>query len=127
MIQKKLLRPERLRKTPPQFSWIDHRLIRQDRLKDCHPPAWALYLFLACVGDERGLSFYSDASLSRTLRLDLTTLSQARAQLLQAGLVAFEAPLWQVLSLDPETSSSPRGQQRSVAQILQSVLQGGAQ
>lgn len=29
---KKLIHPERLRKTPVNFSWIDHRLVRQGYL-----------------------------------------------------------------------------------------------
>jgi len=67
---KRLLRPERQRQIPPQFSWLDHRLVRERRLQNCEPPAWALYLFLVTVGDFQGLSYYSDASLSRHLRLD---------------------------------------------------------
>ena len=62
---KRLLRPDRVRRVPPQFSWVDHRLVRQQRLRDCEPPAWALYLFLVTVADARGLSFYSDASIAR--------------------------------------------------------------
>jgi hypothetical protein len=26
--EKRILNPERLRKVPPQFSWIDHRLVQ---------------------------------------------------------------------------------------------------
>ena len=29
MIQKQILRPERLRQVPAQFSWIDQRLVRE--------------------------------------------------------------------------------------------------
>ena len=44
--------------------------------------------FLLTVADSRGLSYYSDASIGRYLRLDSVALSAARAQLIAADLVA---------------------------------------
>ena len=127
MVHKKLLRPERLRKIPSQFSWLDHRLIRQARLRDCDPPAWALYLFLCSVSDERGLSYYSEASLTRELKLDTPSLLRARQQLVAADLLAYEKPLWQLLSLDsPPDPDRPRGEQRSVADVLRQIFNQGA-
>lgn len=124
MINKKVLVPSQLRKVPAQFSWLDQRLVRQGRLRECAPPSWALYLFLCAVSDEQGLSYYSDASLCRELRLDVPTLTGARTQLLRAQLVAYEKPLWQLLSLDPPLERT--GSTRSVAEVLRAVLQGGA-
>ena len=62
MTHKKLLRPDRPRQIPPHFSWVDHQLIRQHRLRDCDHSAWALYLFLVTVADAQGLSYYSEKS-----------------------------------------------------------------
>ena len=56
MTLKRVLCPERLRQIPAQFSWVDHRLVREHYLERCDPPAMALYLFLVTVGDEQGLS-----------------------------------------------------------------------
>ena len=126
MVHKKLLRPARLRKIPSQFSWLDHRLIRQARLRECDPPAWALYLFLCSVSDERGLSFYSEGSLARELRLDPPSLLAARRQLMEADLLAYEKPLWQLLSLDPVPDpAGARGEQRSVGEVLRQILGSG--
>jgi hypothetical protein len=129
MTHKRLLRPERQRQIPPHFSWVDHRLIRQHRLRDCDHCAWALYLFLVSVGDAQGLSYYSDASLARALKVDMPGLSAARRQLLGADLIAYQKPLYQVLDLvEASTVSatpSPAGQVRSVADILRQAL-GGA-
>ena len=61
---KRLLCPNRRRRTPAQFSWLDHRLMRERCLESCPVEAWALYLFLVTVGDAQGLSYYSDASLT---------------------------------------------------------------
>lgn len=127
MISKIPPRPDRLRRIPPSFSWVDHRLVRQNRLRECDPAAWALYLFLVTVADVQGLSYYSEASLCRFLRVDFTVLSEARQQLLQNDLVAYKKPLYQVLDLDPaQAPSAPgNGETLSVAAILQKVM-GGA-
>jgi len=58
----------------------------------------ALYLVLITVADAEGLSYYSDASLERMLNLDHPQLLHARRQLVQAGLLVYEHPLYQVLS-----------------------------
>jgi len=110
---------------------VDHRLIRHAYLRGCDPSAWALYLFLVTVGDVQGLSYYSDAAISRHLKLDLLQLSAARQQLLQADLIAYGKPLYQVLSLpDPAAPAPPTepqraSQVRSVADILRQALSGG--
>lgn len=70
MMQKKILRPDRLRQVPAQFSWIDRRLVRENFLRHADPVAWSLYLVLVTVADAQGLSYYSDATLSRLLKLD---------------------------------------------------------
>ena len=100
MIEKHLLCPERVRRVPPQFSWVDHRLVRDHHLRRADAKAWALYLVLVTVGDEHGLSYYSDATLGRLLSLSADEIVAARGQLLAAGLLAHEAPLYQVLALE---------------------------
>ena len=100
MIEKHLLCPERVRRVPPHFSWVDHRLVRDHHLRRADAKAWALYLGLVTVGDENGLSYYADASLGRLLSLNAGEVVAARGQLLAAGLLAHEAPLYQVLALE---------------------------
>lgn len=119
---KRLLNPERLRKVPPQFSWIDHRLAQENYFTRCDYSAWTLYLFLVSVADAEGLSYYSDASLMRRLKMDALQLSAGRHQLLQAGLIAYEKPLYQVLSLDPVEQA--RSGSTSVAEILRKAMGG---
>jgi hypothetical protein len=128
-IIKRVLCPERLRKVPPQFSWVDQRLVRQHHVQHCEPAALALYLVLVTVADAEGLSYYSDASLERMLRLDHAGLCAARAQLGQRGLVAYQKPLYQVLSLEETSPSVPppvrAGQCLSLRDALQHVLDRG--
>jgi hypothetical protein len=132
MINKHPLRPDRLRQIPTSFSWVDHRLVRHDYLRRAEPRAWALYLFLTTVADVHGLSYYSDAAIGRHLNLDASALGTARAQLVQADLIAYQKPLYQVLAL-PEDSrttadaTAPRtGQVRSLGDILRRAMEGGA-
>ena len=121
-MKKRLLNPERLRKVPPQFSWIDHRLVQQDYFTRCDHSAWALYLFLASVADAEGLSYYSDASLMRRLKMDPLGLSASRQQLVQTGLLAYEKPFYQVLSLEP--AEAPRSGPISVGELLRRAMGG---
>src|ERR1700682_494163 len=111
-MKKRVLCPERLRKVPPQFSWIDHRLVRENYFTRCEHSAWALYLFLVTVADVQGLSYYSDAAIVRHLNIQPLRLAAARQQLERADLIAYRKPLYQVLSL-PEPSASAPSQQRS--------------
>ena len=131
MITKHLLRTDRQRQIPPSFSWVDHRLIRHAHLRGCDHSAWALYLFLVTVSDVQGLSYYSDAAISRHLKMELLQLSAARQQLLQADLIAYRKPLYQVLSLPEPAAPTPSvpepqraGQARSVGDILRQALHG---
>ena len=121
-MKKRVLNPERLRKVPPQFSWIDHRLVQENYFLRCDHPAWTLYLFLTSVADVDGLSYYSDVSLTRRLKLDPVGLSASRQQLVHAGLIAYEKPLYQVLSLEPV--GAPRSGPISVGELLRKALGG---
>ena len=85
---------------PRQFSWLDHRLIRNHHIERCSHAAAALYLFLVTVGDARGLSYYADDTIMKHLSMDDITLEGARQNLIRIGLIAWQKPLYQVLSLD---------------------------
>lgn len=96
--------PERLRRVPAQFSWLDQRLVRDRHLDRLDVVAAALYLFLVTVADVQGLSWYGDASTARRLSIDCERLRRARGDLVRAGLLAYARPLYQVLALgDPPT------------------------
>jgi hypothetical protein len=127
MTSKLPLRPDRLRRIPTSFSWVDHRLLRHHHLKDCDPHAWALYLFLVTVSDAQGLSYYSDASVCRILRVDSLALVKARQQLVSGDLVAYKKPLYQVLDLEPSMipAGTRSGETLSVAALLKKVMGGG--
>ncbi len=132
-IKKRILCPERLRRIPGQFSWIDQRLVRDRYLQQCDHGALALYLVLVTVADADGLSYYSEPTLERMLNMEHGQLLSARRQLCQAGMLVYEKPLYQILSLELPLESSGvvepaarSGQTMPVADILRRIVGGGA-
>ena len=131
MKAKPILCPQRLRHVPRQFSWIDHRLVRDRHICGRSHRSLALYLFLCTVADAQGTSYYSDATVSGLLSFQMDDLAKARTELVAAGLIAFRAPYYQVLSLAPATTQPFPAQQpaqprvseaRSAGDILRSIL-----
>jgi hypothetical protein len=141
-MHKTLLVPARRRRVPRQFSWVDQRLVRERHIGRCTAEALALYLFLVTVADAEGLSFYGDGAIAERLGWCEAQVRAARAGLVRAGLVAFQAPLYQVLSLDapdvadvpppapsiaeaaPRSRVRPAGELRALRTILQQTLEG---
>jgi hypothetical protein len=129
MTQKLPICPDRIRSIPEQFSWVDHRLVRDRHIEHLSHQAAALYLFLVTVADCQGLSYYSDPSLCERLTMDAPTLDCARRCLCKAGLVAYKRPLYQVLPLGdallaPKRSKAP-GKPMAIGEIIKR-LAGGA-
>ncbi len=125
MVSKIPIMPQRVRKVPHQFSWVDQRLVRERRIDHCSHPAAALYLFLITVGDAKGMSYYADESIMQRLSMDLSTLRQARENLIRTDLIAWRKPLYQVLSFDEAKTATPLEQPLSLQQIFRQTL-GGA-
>jgi hypothetical protein len=125
-VVKRVLCRERLRQVPPQFSWIDHRLVRDRRMAGRSADSLALYLFLVTVADGQGLSYYSDLGICQLLPLDAVGLARARQELIAARLIAYQRPLYQVLALDAPVPIPPRcgeSQPLSLGQILRQVME----
>lgn len=104
---KQVLCLERLRQVPEQFSWVDQALVQRHFIDRCDARALALYLFLVTVADVQGLSYYGAATLAQRLHLSGQELEAARAQLTLLELIAYQAPLYQVLAL-PGTKAAIR-------------------
>lgn len=140
MLHKRIPCPERLRRVPTQFSWIDHRLVRDKHICGLSHEAQSLYLFLVTVGDADGVSYYSDAAIGRLLSMEASQLDCCRRLLCRADLVAHSRPFYQVLSLDesdnclrppaaceyPLAYSCDRGEIVPVGKIIREVLGGAA-
>ena len=90
------------------------------RLHLSHSQA-ALYLFLVCVADDKGLSFYGDSAIMAKLGMDRTCLNKAKFGLVKNGLIAWQKPIYQVLSLEPV----PRAHRTGSMMSLKDILGGG--
>lgn len=99
MYLKRLLVPDRVRKIPAGFSWIDRRFVRDGFLRRLDESEILLYYFLVSVADAQGLSYWSDPSIGKLLHHEPIGIAMARARLIQADLLAYSDPLYQVLSL----------------------------
>ena len=112
----------RVRRIPHQFSWVDHRLVREYRIDGCSHGALALYLFLITVADAKGLSYYGDPTLMKRLSMDMQGLVSCRNELVLANLIAYRKPVSQILPLEkppaPPTPEKRIGQMTRLKDIL---------
>jgi hypothetical protein len=140
---KRLIDPMRVRKALPHgFGWIDHRLLRDGYISQCSPQALGLYVLLVCASDAQGLSYYSAPRIGQLLSLEPTALAEARRELIGLGLIAYQKPLYQLLSLEgqvlehksqpaqrPAASSEPQAigaiSGLSLKAMVESLLQKG--
>lgn len=131
MVEKVPIVAERIRKIPRQFSWIDQRLVRDRHIEQCSHAAAKLYLFLVTVADAKGLSYYGDKSMLKCLCMDQDTLDNARVDLIGIGLIAWQKPLYQVLSLDGPEREKPASRANtnnalSLGDILKMAREGAS-
>jgi hypothetical protein len=122
MMAKSILCSDRLRRIPSQFSWVDHRLVRNRHICGISHSSLALYLFLVTVSDADGLSYYSDETICNYLDLDVCMISQLRAELCAAGLIAYRHPFYQVLSLDEVYAVEPAASSSTSTHRIKSEL-----
>jgi hypothetical protein len=128
MIAKHPIDKNRIRKVPKHFSWVDHRLVRDRHIERFSHPAAALYLFLVTVSDASGLSYYGDKSIMKRLCMDQGTLKNARSNLVQNGVIAWQEPIYQVLGLDigDTVKRSSMEPSRSLGSILKKAMEEAA-
>jgi hypothetical protein len=104
-----LLRPGRLRSIERErpFGWLSCRLLTGDLLRSMSTTAKAIYLHLALAADRRGLSFWGDRRIQETIGLGAAELHQAREQLIDLDLLAFDGHTYQLLSLPDHAPPAP--------------------
>ena len=117
-----MLRPERLRQVPKQFSWVDQGLVQRRLIERCDARAAALYLFLVTVSDAQGMSYYGASTLTQRLHLEAAELDLARRRLIELELIAYQAPLTQVLALPGAPGkASPKGATEAASTVSAAV------
>jgi hypothetical protein len=122
-----VLSPERVRRVPRSFAWIDHRLRSEGILERLRPEEIGLYLFLALAADRQGLSCWRLDRIQRAIPcFDRQTLWDARKRLCEHDLIAYRPwrpgdadGSYQMLSVEtPRHTLSPE-----LRQMLESVFQ----
>jgi hypothetical protein len=106
-IKKEIINKKRIRKICGSFSWMDHKIITKGFLDDLSTTEIVFYFFLTAVSDRHGLSYYHDDRICRLLKLDLSSLGEAREYLIQRSLIAYNYPIYQVLAL-PDNPVFPK-------------------
>jgi hypothetical protein len=124
LIQKKVLRPDRVRKIKGGFSFIPHRFVTEGFLSALNQKELLLYFFLIVVSDRNGLSFYAYDVICSLLEFSVDDYIMARDGLIQKDLIAFDGTLFQVLDL-PRRTLRPTAQadrEDRVADLVQQSL-----
>lgn len=134
MIRKKILNTDRVRRIDGGFSFIPHRFVSDGILSSLDQAPLLLYLFLSVVGDQNGLSFYHYDSICSLLQLTADQYVDARDELIEKDLIAFDGTLFQVLSLPEQIITKPQVRVRrsskrasspeSIGQVLQASFRG---
>jgi hypothetical protein len=109
MINKVILCHERVRKIGGSFAFIEHRFLKDGFLVSLSHQELLLYFFLVLAADRYGLSFYGYDKICSLLRITVGEYLEARNQLVEKDLIAFDGKLFQVLSLPPQPVSGVQG------------------
>ena len=124
--------PSRIRRMPTQFAPIDRRLVYDRHMCRLTHQQMSLYVFLQCVGDAAGLSYYSDERTCQYLHFTASELRDARQGLIQRQFILYRRPMYQLLDLpqpapdpSPFMSSSPR-QAPARSQVVSEAVPIGA-
>jgi len=117
------LRMDRIRQVDKPFAWIPCRILINGLFADLSDNAKLLYLFLCLAADRQGLSFYGDHRIQSYFQLQEKDFDQARIELIQKDLVAYDGSLYQVLSLPkPNHDSSTTNQRISQPERFADIL-----
>jgi len=99
MIEKRILCPERVRKIAGSFAFIEHRFLRDGFITSLGHHEVLLYAFLVLAADRYGISFYGYDRICSDLGFTVEDYIEARNQLIEKDLLAFDGTLFQLLSL----------------------------
>jgi hypothetical protein len=99
MIKKKVLVPQRVRKTGKSFCFIPHKFLTDGFLQSLSMHELAVYLFLVLASDKNGISYWAEKTIQSVLGLKEKDYIFARSCLIHKDLIDYNGVLFQVLSL----------------------------
>jgi hypothetical protein len=106
MMEKRILCHDRIRKIAGSFAFIEHRFLRDGFFVSLGHHELLLYVFLILTADRHGLSFYGYDRICSLVHLTVEEYLEARNQLIEKDLIAFDGTLFQILSLPEKPASS---------------------
>ena len=98
-IKKKVLVPQRVRRTGKSFCFIPHRFLTDGFLQSLSLHELAVYLFLVLASDKNGISYWADKTIQSFIGLKEKDYIFARSCLIHKNLIEYDGVLFQVLSL----------------------------
>jgi len=123
-IKKRPLRPDRIRRPPLSgWSWIDRRFVREKAAR-LDRDAVLLYFFLAAVSDKDGLSYWGDEGMAAHIRMSASAIAHAREELERQDLIAYDPPLYQVLSIQDAAPARREAGSNSLGEIFRRMAEG---
>lgn len=122
-MKKRILIESRIRSIRGGFAFIPHRFLGDGFIKRLEPCELLLYLFLVLASDAYGLSYYGDTSICRLLKMNINELESSRQALIEKDLIAFEAPLYQVLELPVKPVNQKAGSRSTHVSSQSSFIQ----
>ncbi len=123
-VKKHPLRPDRIRRPPHGgWSWIDRRFVRE-KAPRLDRDAILLYFFLAAVSDKDGLSHRGDEGIATHTRMSAIAVARAREELERQDLIAYDHPLYQVLSIQDSLPVRRESGPNAIGDILRRMAEG---
>jgi hypothetical protein len=113
MNQPQPIRGDRVRTVEKPFAWIPCRILMNGLFGDLSDEAKLLYLFLCLAADRQGLSFYGDQRIQSYFQLETFAIDEAKQELIQKDLIAYDGHLYQVLSLPRPMTDTTIQQKRT--------------
>lgn len=131
MIDRQPIIADRVRRIAGSFAFIEHRFLQQGFWTGISHHALLLYFFLVLAADRQGVSFYGYDRICSLLGLVLDEYIQARDELIEEDLIAFDGRRFQVLSLperprrkEPPPTQADRYDFATIKQIMNKQLRG---
>jgi len=124
-----LIHPHAIRRIPPSFAWLDHRLRSNGFLETFTPGEIALYFFLVLAADQQGLSCWRLDIMQRTMpAFHFHQFHDARDLLVQKRLLAFKSwsqndpdGVYQLLALPAKQQNKFNDLQTKLVNVIKSV------
>jgi len=124
-----LINSHAVRRIPPSFAWLDHRLRSNGFLETFTPSEIALYVFLTLAADQQGLSCWRLDIMQRTMPVfHFHQFRDARDLLVQKRLLAFKPwsqkdpdGVYQLLALPARQQNQSNDLQTSLANVIKPV------